>query len=153
MASRAGWKFQDLDTLIEKAEGKPVMQIFRESGEEYFREIETAALRNIRGDENVVIACGGGTPCHGDNMEFMNREGITVYIKHKPETLFYRLSRAKKMRPLLREMNGEEMRDYIKHKIEEREKWYNKARLIIDGLKADPGKIMDIILLQPPYNR
>jgi len=153
MASREGWKFEDLDSLIEKAEGKPVMQIFRESGEEYFRKIEAATLKSIKEEGNIVIACGGGTPCYKDNMEYMNGEGVTVYIKHNAATLFSRLTRAKKIRPLLEGMSTEEMKEYIKQKLGEREKWYGKAQLIIDGLKADPGKIMDIILLRPPYIR
>ncbi|MEA1886239.1 MAG: shikimate kinase [Bacteroidota bacterium] len=149
MASRAGWKFEDLDSLIENIEGRPVRNIFTESGEDYFREIEAGILRDVPRHENIVVACGGGTPCYKDNMEFMNRSGVTVYLKHNVQTLAHRLKNAKKIRPLLEGMNPSEMGKYISTKLAEREEWYNKSQLIIDGLKADPGNLMDIILSHP----
>ena len=152
MASRSGWKFEDLDSLIENIEGRPVRDIFKESGEDYFREVEATALRNIPEGDNIVIACGGGTPCYKDNMAFMNRAGVTVYLKHDAATLTGRLTNARKVRPLLEGMDRGEMGKYINTKLAEREEWYNKAQLIIDGLKADPGKLMDIILFRPPYD-
>ncbi|HCC71016.1 MAG TPA: shikimate kinase [Bacteroidales bacterium] len=152
MASRAGWRFKDLDYLIEDADGRSVQDIFQQSGEEYFRKIEARTLRSLKTADNIVLACGGGTPCDKDNMAFMNREGVTVYLKHDPATLYHRLSKAKKLRPLLAGMHPDEMKDYIRITLDERENWYNKAQFIIDGLKADPGKIMDIILSYPPYN-
>lgn len=150
MASRAGWIFEDLDSLIENIEGRSVEKIFKESGEDYFRKVESEELRSISGESNMVIACGGGTPCFMDNMEYMNQSGVTVYLKHNLATLAQRLANAKKSRPLIQGMNKWEMDRYIKEKLAEREKWYNKAKLIVDGLKADPGKLMDIILFSPP---
>lgn len=152
MASRAGWKFEDLDSLIENIEGRSVRNIFLESGENYFREIEASTLRGISKDDNIVVACGGGTPCYKDNMKFMNQSGVTIYLKHNVQTLAHRLKNAKKVRPLLERMNPEEMEQYISAKLAERERWYNKSQLIIDGLKADPGKLIDIILFHPPYD-
>ncbi|MBN1388146.1 MAG: shikimate kinase [Bacteroidales bacterium] len=153
MASRSGWNFEDLDTLIANIEGKTVRDIFKESGEEYFREIEAKVLRNIPAGDNIVIACGGGTPCHKGNMEFMNQAGVTVYLKLDVATLAHRLKNTRKVRPLLEGMEQEEMEEYIKTTLTQREECYNKAQLIIDGLKADPGKLMDIVLFRPPYNK
>jgi len=152
MASRAGWEFADLDSLIENTEGRSVEDIFRDPGEDYFREIEADILRRIPRDHNMVIACGGGTPCFKDNLEYMNSTGVTVYLKHDVATLLHRLSRVKKVRPLIKDMSSEGLENYISKKLAEREVNYNKARLIIDGLKADPGKLMDVILSHPPYN-
>ncbi|MDT8401890.1 MAG: shikimate kinase [Bacteroidales bacterium] len=151
MASRAGWEFADLDLLIENTEGRSVEDIFRDPGEEYFRDIEARTLRQIPLDNNMVIACGGGTPSYRDNMEYMNSKGVTVYLKHDVATLLHRLARAKKVRPLIKDMSSESLENYISKKLAEREINYNKARLIIDGLKADPGRLMDIILSHPPY--
>ncbi len=153
MASRAGWEFEDLDLKIENIEGKTIADIFKESGEDYFRELEAQTLRSNPEGTNIVVACGGGTPCFKDNMEYMNRAGVTVYLKHDAATLANRLGNARKVRPLLEGMDQAEMREYIDVKLAEREEWYNKAQLIIDGLKADPGKLMDIILLKPPYDK
>ena len=83
-------------------------------------------------------------------MDYMNQSGITVYLKHSPATIAQRLAIAKKIRPLIQGMNKWEMERYIKEKLAEREEWYNKAKLIVDGLKADPGKLMEIVLSKPP---
>lgn len=153
MASRAGWKFEDLDVIIEYTENRTITDIFKESGEYYFREIEAKTLRSIPEGSNIVVACGGGTPCFMDNMEYMNRVGVTVYLKHDAATLTNRLSNARAVRPLLVGMDQVEIKEYIHAKLAEREEWYNKAQLIIDGTKADPGRLMDIILHQPPYDK
>lgn len=145
LASGAGWEFIDLDSLIEDAEGKSVEEIFTLSGEDYFRDVEAAMLRKIPLDHDMVIACGGGTPCHRDNMEYMNGSGLTVYIRLDPRSLVHRLVHAKKTRPLLKDMNDKELEEYITATLAEREEYYNKARIIIDGLRADPGKLMEII--------
>ena len=152
MAARAEWQFADLDSIIENAEGRTVDQIFSASEEDYFRQIESQTLRSIPHDGNHVIACGGGTPCYKDNMEYMNNTGITVYLKHDAATLVHRLAKAKKVRPLLKNMSPGDLKKYIVAKLAEREEYYNKARIIIDGLRADPGKLMDIIISHPPYN-
>ena len=153
LASGAGWEFVDLDSLIEHAEDKSIEEIFALSGEDYFRDVEAASLRHIPLDQDMVVACGGGTPCHRDNMEYMNRTGITVYIRHNAGTLMHRLVNAKKTRPLLKDMNDQDLEEYITATLAEREKYYNKARIIVDGLKADPGKLMEIILDYPANNQ
>lgn len=153
LASGAGWEFIDLDSLIEDAEDKSVEEIFAVSGEDYFRDVEAATLRQIPLDRDMVVACGGGTPCHRDNMEYMNRTGITVYISHNPRTLTHRLVNAKKTRPLLKDMNDQDLEEYVTATLAEREKYYTKARIIVDGLKADPRKLMEIILDYPANNQ
>jgi shikimate kinase len=145
LASGAGWGFIDLDSLIEDAEGKSIEEIFRVSGEDYFRDVEAAALRSISMDQNVVIACGGGTPCYRDNMDYMNRSGLTVYIRLDARSLANRLLNAKKTRPLLKDMDDRQLEEYITAKLAEREEYYNRSRILIDGLRTDPGKLMEII--------
>ncbi len=145
LASGAGWEFIDLDSLIEEAEDKTIEEIFAVSGEEHFRDVEAATLRQIPLDQDMVVACGGGTPCHRDNMEYMNRTGITVYISHNPGTLTHRLVNAKKTRPLLKDMDDRQLEEYITAKLAEREEYYNRSRILIDGLRTDPGKLMEII--------
>jgi len=145
LASGAGWEFIDLDSLIEDTEGKSIEEIFRVSGEDYFRDVESAALRSISMDQNVVIACGGGTPCYRDNMDYMNRNGMTVYIRLDARSLANRLLNAKKTRPLLKDMDNRQLEEYITAKLAEREVYYNRSRILIDGLRADPMKLMEII--------
>ena len=80
--------FYDLDWYIESRMRKTVPQIFAERGEEGFRKIEHNMLHEVAEFENVIISCGGGTPCFYDNMEYMNAQGDTVYLKASPEVLY-----------------------------------------------------------------
>ncbi len=100
----------------------------------------------------MVIACGGGSPCYKDNMDFMNKTGVTVYLKLEVTTLVQRLMNAKKNRPLVRGMEQGELLKYIERTLAEREKWYNRSRLIVDGMKAEPGRLLELITYLPPCN-
>ncbi|MBR6493796.1 MAG: shikimate kinase, partial [Prevotella sp.] len=96
--------------------------------------------------ENVVIACGGGTPCFFDNMAYMNQQAETIYLKATPEVLQYHLTLGKGIRPLLLEKSSEEALDFIREQLAEREKYYQQARHIIDVNRMDNfEKIADCI--------
>ncbi|MDZ7737539.1 MAG: shikimate kinase [Bacteroidales bacterium] len=149
LASSAGWKFYDLDSRIEDKEGRTVADIFTQDGEDYFREAEAAALRNMPDDKDMVVACGGGTPCYKDNMDFMNKTGVTVYLKLDVETLAQRLMNARKSRPLIRGMAQDELLKYIDGLLAEREKFYKRSQLIVDGMKAEPGRLVELLTSLP----
>ena len=87
LAKRLGLMFYDLDWYITNRMRRTVPQIFEESGEEGFRKIEHAMLHEVAEFEDVVLSCGGGTPCFFDNMDYLNRMGETVYLKASPEVL------------------------------------------------------------------
>ena len=102
LAKELGVMFYDLDWYIETRMHKTVKEIFDEKGEEGFRIIEHNMLHEVAEFENVVVSCGGGTPCFFDNMDYMNQLGTTVYLKATPETLHAHLQMGKGVRPLLR---------------------------------------------------
>ncbi len=77
-------RFYDLDWYIENRMRKTIAHIFSERGEEGFRKIEYNMLHEVCEFEDVIISCGGGTPCHFDNMDYMNQQGETVYLKALP---------------------------------------------------------------------
>ena len=85
-------------------------------------------LHEVAEFENVIISCGGGTPCFFNNMEYMNGQGTTVYLDVPVERLFIRLSIARHKRPLIREKNDEELRTFISEQLGKREEHYKKAR-------------------------
>ena len=138
--------FYDLDRLIESSEGMSVSQIFAEKGEEYFRQAEKKILRQTAVEGKGVVACGGGTPCFNDNMEFMNHSGVTVYLEMSAGQLYSRLRDSKNDRPLVASLAGEDLRDYITRKLDERLEFYNMAKITIPGL--NPGLTKLIRLLQ-----
>ena len=132
LAKRLGVPFYDLDWYIETRMRKKVKQIFDEKGEEGFRIIEKNMLHEVAEFENVVLACGGGTPCFFDNMEYMVGQGDVIYLKGAPEVLFRHLKMGKGVRPLLLGKNDEELLDYIRENVQKREEFYTKANHIID---------------------
>jgi len=127
VAAKINYPFVDLDKLIEKKEQQSISEIFEMRGEKTFRELETEALTKlIQGEGSLVISCGGGTPCFHENMELMNKSGLTVYIDVPEATLVERTKR-NKSRPLLQNDHATK----IKQLLDERAVFYNKAKYIV----------------------
>ena len=132
LAKELGIIFYDLDWYIENRMRKSIAQIFEERGEEGFRKIEYNMLHEVAEFENVIISCGGGTPCFFDNMDYLNQQGDVVYLKANPDTLHKHLLMAKVERPLLKGKSTEELIAYITEHLKEREPFYSKARYTLD---------------------
>lgn len=146
LAKELGVMFYDLDWYIESRMRKTVKQIFDEIGEEGFRKIERNMLHEVAEFENVVVSCGGGTPCFFDNMDYMNQLGETIYLKASPETLHTHLKMGKGVRPLLLNKTPEEVEIFIREQLKLREPFYNKAKHIIDiNVMDDFDKINGMI--------
>ena len=127
LAKELGVMFYDLDWYIETRMHKTVKEIFDEKGEEGFR-----FMHEVAEFENVVVSCGGGTPCFFDNMDYMNQLGTTVYLKATPETLHAHLQMGKGVRPLLLNKTPEEVETFIKEQLKQREPFYLKAQHIFE---------------------
>ena len=124
--------FIDLDCYIENRRHKSIREIFDECGEEYFRQLEKSLLHEVGDFENIIIATGGGTPCFFDNIDYMNTCGTCVYLQTTVDELCRRLKGCREKRPLLRDKNDEEMRDFIEKNLSAREPYYQKASLHFD---------------------
>lgn len=132
LAKSLGLMFYDLDWYIETRMRKTVAEIFAERGEEGFRIIEKNMLHEVAEFEDVIISCGGGTPCFFDNMEYLNCQGDTVYLQASPEVLAAHLKMGKGVRPLIQGKTEEELNSYIRESLEKREPFYSKARHIVN---------------------
>jgi len=132
LAKELGLQFYDLDWYIETRMRKKVSQIFAERGEEGFRQIEHNMLHEVAEFEDVVLSCGGGTPCFFDNMDYMNQQGQVVYLNCSPEVLYDHLLMGKADRPLLKGKSPEELIIFIREQLEKREPFYSKARYHLD---------------------
>ena len=132
LSKETGMMFYDLDWYIESRMHKSVSQIFAEKGEEGFRKIEHNMLHEVAEFEDVIISCGGGTPCFFDNMDYLNQQGEVVYLKASPETLYKHLLMAKIERPLLKDKSADELIAYITEHLKQREPFYEKARHMLD---------------------
>lgn len=140
-ARLAGVRFWDTDSEVERSEGASVTDIFRYAGEEYFRKAERGVVERIALEEgSAIISTGGGLPVWGDNMEYLNAVGTTVYLRMSADCIARRMSPyGRARRPLLRGLNEDELRDFIARGIEEREGYYLKAHYVVeaDALSSD----------------
>lgn len=132
LAKDTGLMFYDLDWYIQNRMHRTVAQIFEESGEDGFRTIERNMLHEVAEFENIVLSCGGGTPCFFDNMDFLNSQGETVYLKASPEVLCAHLRMGKGVRPLLLNKTPEEVEAFVREQLKAREPFYMKAKHVYD---------------------
>ncbi len=148
LAKELGRTFYDLDWYVEERFHKKVPQIFAEEGEARFRDMERRMLHEVAEFENIVLSCGGGTPCHFDNMDYMNSVAETYYLKATPETLIQHIAISRGERPLLKGKSPEELREFVSTQLAEREPYYEKAQHIVDINVLDSfDKIKDIVSL------
>lgn len=153
LAKQLGLQFYDLDWYIESRMHKTVPQIFAERGEEGFRQIEHNMLHEVAEFEDVVLSCGGGTPCFFDNMDYMNAQGDVVYLKAEPEVLYKHLLMGKTERPLLKNKTPEELIAFIKEQLKIREQYYTRAKHTLDvslldnyeKIQISVNRIIDLI--------
>ena len=145
LASMLGWSFIDLDKKIEEHTGKKIPEIFSQYGEDYFRNIESEVLRKMKDQTNTVISTGGGTPCHDNNMDFMLETGLTLYLKLTPAQLKRRLSESKSDRPLLKDINKENLQSFIENRLTFREKYYCRAELQIESFDVDYASLHSMV--------
>ncbi|MBN2614998.1 MAG: shikimate kinase [Bacteroidales bacterium] len=145
LARALGYRFLDMDDLFEMRYKIEIHTFFDKYDESLFRKLEQENLKRTFRMKNVVIATGGGTPCHYNGMEKMNQNGLTLFLNMSPAAIANRLMSAKNIRPLIKDKTGEELKAYIEEKLNERLEHYKKARLTVDGLSVDISKLVEQI--------
>ena len=138
--------FIDLDDYIEKKNNSRITQIFKEKGEDVFREYEQIALREIIENNNeFVLATGGGTPCFNKNIELINSHGISIYLKCNADELYKNILLSNPNRPMLQGKNDGDLLEYINQLLLIREPYYEQAKIVLTSENHNPKKIFDII--------
>lgn len=134
LANKLNLPFLDLDLLIEKQEHCTIAEVFNKKGEDYFRAIETAVLKDsVVSNQEFVLSLGGGTPCFNNNMEFINENGTSIYLKYNAGILTSRLLVAKQQRPLIADKNEEELKQFVVKLLTQREPFYNQCKIVVEG--------------------
>lgn len=146
LAKQLDCKFIDLDQRIEQTTGRSIEQIFELEGEEIFRKIEQEILFTCLPTEPTIIACGGGTPAYEMNMNFINKHGISVYLKANETFLWDRLSAKNDARPLFKGLSSEDCRIKITNLLAERKFFYEQATHIFSLPIKDFKSLKDNIL-------
>lgn len=135
LATRFGMDFVDLDEYIVSQTGKSISRIFAEQGENGFRMVERQMLHHLCEDrQDVVVSCGGGTPCFFDNMDYMNSCGETIYLQADVSYILQSLDSDDKERPLLHGLTSRELEDFVCRQLKERDAFYRKAKKTIDAV-------------------
>ncbi len=129
LAKQLQWDWIDLDSLIEANTGTSIAQIFETRGEKAFREIEQETLFKCNPISPTVIACGGGTPSYANNMDFINKNGLSIYLYANEHFLWHRLSAKNTIRPLFRGLSEEDCKIKIAKLLSERKYFYEQAHL------------------------
>lgn len=133
LSEKLGIRFFDLDEQVTEHAGKSVVEIFAKEGEEQFRLMEKDVLHIItESHDSFVMACGGGSPCYFNNIEYMNQSGTSVWINAPLEVLFQRLLSEKDKRPLIKDLSDEQLRNFIAKKFSDRKIYYEQADVTVD---------------------
>jgi shikimate kinase len=133
LANYLKYEFIDLDKFIEARAGMTIVEYFAAHGEAAFREMERDVLQKTDYPDKVIVATGGGTPCYLDNMGWMNEHGKVAYLSLSPRALASRLENSTADRPLIRNLKGEELVNFITEKLKEREVFYNQSKCVISA--------------------
>lgn len=127
LAASRGWSFLDLDEEIERREGRGIPEIIASEGEEAFRAIESRLLKETASMRQTVVACGGGTPCWRDNMEFMTLHGQTLWLVASPARIVERILEAGPTRPLVAGKSRGELEEFVTCHLRRRQPYYCRA--------------------------
>jgi shikimate kinase len=149
LSALTGYPFVDTDELFEEKYRISIYDFFERYNEDSFRKIENEILQETLNYKNAIIATGGGTPCFSDNMEFIKRNGISIYLKLDPISLVDRLSVVRKKRPLLKNKTIAELEPFIRTQLAERELFYNQADFIVDAESTNSNDILEKVLKVP----
>lgn len=142
LAVRLGYHWLDLDQMIETTFHTTIPIFFSRYGEQAFRKIEQKLLHSTADLDNTVISTGGGTPCHFDNMQWINRHGKSVYFDVAPDTILRRAAQSRKTRPILAGMTPEERSLHVRQQLEQRMPYYRQAQIIFP---ADNPDLADLV--------
>lgn len=138
--------FIDLDDYIEACHGQSISEIFASRGESAFRDMEREALSEVAAmtDSTLVVACGGGTPCFGDNMELMERSGVTVMLEAPVDVILRRLRLERSKRPLVASLDGNgELEKYVRDNLDRRLPYYSRAAHVFDSSRLESVEEID----------
>lgn len=147
LSEKINFKLIDLDKEISRRNKLTIPEIFEKKGEIYFRKLERETLEEILAtEENLILSLGGGTPVYYNNMEIINNNSKSIFLRASIGTLAERLSKQKEKRPLIANISDENLPEFIAKHLFERNEYYNKALISINTDSREPEAIMNEII-------
>ncbi|MCY0967591.1 shikimate kinase [Chryseobacterium wangxinyae] len=147
LSEKINFKLIDLDKEISRRNKLTIPEIFENKGEIYFRKVEREILEEILAtEENIVFSLGGGTPVYYNNMEIINHNSKSIFLRTSINTLIERISKQKEKRPLIANISDENLPEFIAKHLFERNEFYSKAQYHISTDFKEPEQIMNEII-------
>lgn len=147
LSEKLDLRFFDLDDQITEHTGKTIPEIFAEQGEEQFRLLEKDLLHIItESHDSFIMACGGGTPCYFNSIEYMNNAGTTVWINTPLDIVFGQLIQEKDQRPLIKDLADEQLKGFITKKFADRSIYYGQADIFVNEHPVQTDDLIKKIL-------
>ena len=131
LANKLDYNFVDVDKMIEIEANKTIKNIFKEDGEEYFRDLEEKITIKILEHKETVVSLGGGAIINKKIRNSIKKNSYNIYLKVDINILTKRLQNSK-TRPLIYKKN---LKKELINLISNREKFYQKADLIVKNEK------------------
>jgi shikimate kinase len=140
--------YMDLDEIIEKETGKTVEEIFAADGEIKFRKLEHNTLKGLLGvEEDFILGLGGGTPCYANNHLLLQRDDVvSVYLKTGIKEVVKRVQEQGRVRPLLANLKGDALEEFIGQHLFERSYFYHHAKHVVLTDGKSPAQVADEII-------
>jgi shikimate kinase len=147
LSDKIDFKLIDLDKEISRRNKLSIPEIFEQKGEIHFRKLEREALEEIlASEENIVLSVGGGTPVYYNNMEIINHNSKTVFLRTSVGTLVERISKQKEKRPLIANISDEDLPEFVAKHLFERNPFYSKAQFSVGTDAREPEDIVKEII-------
>lgn len=146
IANKLGFDFYDLDEIFETKYQLSINDFFDKYGENLFRKLESEILESTLEFDNCVISTGGGTACFNNNINFMNQNGVSIYLELSPKSLYMRLITSKKKRPLILNYHKDELLIEIEKQLKQREPFYKQSHYTVKGENLDVDGIVKLLL-------
>ncbi|MDA1128744.1 MAG: shikimate kinase [Chloroflexi bacterium] len=146
LSRRCGWPRVDADDMIVARAGKSIADIFRDSGEDAFRELERTVMKDICEESGRVISGGGGSFVDDENRRIMLDCGTVFYLNASPETLHRRVTGRNTNTPVRPLLAGGDPLERIQELLAQRAPAYAEAHHIIETDELSPAQVAEAIL-------
>jgi len=125
--------FIDSDQIIEQQENRSISEIFKTNGESYFRKLETDFIKYFDFNTPCVVSCGGGLPCHANNLEIILENGNSLYLSMDFEKIIKKLKKNKTSRPMISSISEEKFYQKNKSLYLKRIQYYEQANFHLEA--------------------
>lgn len=141
LAAKLNISFVDSDEFVEKKLNKKIKDIFKENGEQYFRQQETKVIEELSNLTSCVISCGGGVVLNKNNIDLLRKNGIIINLYASAQEIYKRIANNKD-RPLLQNTSIEKIQELIDY----RKKFYENCDISIKTDNLSIEQITNLII-------